>query len=394
MQKRQLIIIVVVVVVLGGSFGLNQFFASQKEAPVQRKVPVAKKYVKTTPVDYDNIQTYINAFGRVQTAQSMDLVPEASGRMFEGNVRLKEGQSFKKGTLLFYLDDKEATLTLKSQKSNFLKDLASILPDLKVDYDGSFQKWSTYFSKIDINKTLPEIPKVSDDKEKTFIATKGIYSSYYNIKSAEERLRKYRFYAPFDGSVINVNVESGAFVNPGSTIATIIRTGAHELKVSVETRDISWVQLGSPATLTSNETQQFWSGEVIRISDVIDQNTQSVNVFIKINPGSKKIYDGQFIEASVPARKVENGMIIPHGALYNSNEVFVVEDTLLVVKEVFVHRKMKESVIISGLEPGENLVIEPLVNAHNNMVVYKMEQKDIDMESAPSEDGETELLSN
>ncbi len=45
------------------------------------------------------------AFGRVQTAQSLDLLSEVSGRMFEGQVRLKEGQNFRKGTLLFYIDD-------------------------------------------------------------------------------------------------------------------------------------------------------------------------------------------------------------------------------------------------------------------------------------------------
>ena len=248
------------------AFGMSFFFAGQKEAPEMKKPPVVKKYVKTVPVSYEDIQTHVMAFGRVQTAQSLDLLSEVSGRMFEGQVRLKEGQNFRKGTLLFYIDDKEATLTLKSQKSNFLRDIAAILPDMKIDHSGNFEAWEAYFASIDINKDLPELPEAKSEKEKTFMATKGIYSTFYTIKSAEERLKKYRYYAPFDGSISEVNMESGAFINPGTKIGTIIKTGSHELKVSVETKDIPWVQLGTPVEIYSEETQQSWAGEVIRMS--------------------------------------------------------------------------------------------------------------------------------
>ncbi len=395
MQKRQYIIIISAVIILGGSIGLNMFFASLKEAPEVRKPPGAKKYVKTAPVIYSDINTHINAYGRVQTAQSLDLISEVAGRMFEGQIRLKEGESFKKGTLLFYIDDKEASLTLKSQKSNFLRDLALILPDLKIDYSDNYDSWQNYFGRIDLNKSLPELPNVKSDKEKTFLATKGIYATYYTIKSAEERLSKYRFYAPFDGSLTKVNIETGSFLNPGVSIGTIIRSGIHELQVAVETKDIPWVQLGTMVEIYSEETQQKWVGEILRISDVIDPNTQSVNVFLSIKPGQQKIYDGQFIQASIPARQVKDGMIIPRNSLYNTNEVFVVEDTLLKVKQVFVHRTMKEDVIISGLKDNEQVVVEPLINAHNNMVVFKQEQNDIELESTNSAvSGESEYKSN
>ncbi|HCX20345.1 MAG: efflux transporter periplasmic adaptor subunit [Flammeovirgaceae bacterium] len=384
MKKRQWIILSVPAGILVFAFVLSQFFASLKEAPEVKKAPVSKKYVETKAVAYNDIKTYISAFGRVETAQSLDLLSEVSGRMFQGNIRLKEGQNFKKGTLLFYVDDTEASLTLKSQKSNFLRDIAAILPDLKIDYNDNFSNWETYFSSIDIEKNLPELPELKSDKEKTFLATKGIYSTYYTIKSAEERLRKHRYYAPFDGSISEVNMESGAFINPGTKIGTIIRTGLHELKVAVETRDIPWVQVGAPAEIYSSETQQKWTGEVARISDFVNQNTQSVDVYLTIDPGKQKIYDGQFLQSAIPASTVTDGMLIPRNVLYNTNEVYVVEDTLLKVKQVFVHRTMEENVVISGLNEGEDLVVEPLVNAHNNMVVFKSEKKDINMELSSS----------
>lgn len=380
MQARKIIIVLSILAILGGSVGVSSFLASQKEPPEEKKAPVSIRYVKTTPVEYTDIETSVVAFGRVETAQSLDLLSEVGGRMHEGNIRLKEGQNFRKGTLLFYIDDEEAALNLKSQKSNFLRDMAAILPDLKIDFADSYDNWQSYFSAVNIDDNLPELPKTSSEKEKTFLATKGIYSNYYSIKSAETRLRKHRYYAPFDGSVSEVAMETGAFVNPGTRIGKIIRAGAHELKVSVETKDITWIQEGAQAQIYSDETQQYWTATVLRISDFINQNTQSVDVFLAIDPGSQRIYDGQFLQAAIPARVVKDGMIMPRSAIYNGSEVFVLEDTLLKVKKIQVVRLQKESAIFTGLNEGDYLVTESLINAHNNMVARKLEEKDIDLE--------------
>lgn len=380
MKSRQFIVVVAAIAIIGGSAALAAVLAGQKSPPEEKKLTVSVRYVETEPVKYKDVATSVVAFGRVETAQSLDLLSEVGGRMYEGNIRLKAGQNFRKGTLLFYIDDDEAALNLKSQKSNFLRDLAAILPDLKVDFGNSYQTWQTYFSNVDIDKSLPELPENNHEKEKTFLATKGIYSSYYSIKSAESRLRKHRYYAPFDGSISEVVMETGAFINPGTRIGKIIRSGAHELKVSVETRDISWIQEGAEVKIYSDETQQYWDGEVLRISDFINQNTQSIDVFLAIQSNGERIYDGQFLQAAIPARVIKDGMIMPRSAIYNRSEVFVLEDTLLKVKKINVVRLEQESAIFTGLEEGEALVVEPLINAHNNMVAKKLEERDIDLE--------------
>lgn len=377
MKKRQFIILGSALAMLLISVSLMKYLASLKEEPETKRPPEIKKYVKTTPVKYEDVPTNIIAFGRVQSAQYLDLLSEVAGRMYEGQVRLKEGARFQKGTLLFYVDDTEASLTLKSQKSNFLRDLAAIMPDLKIDFSSSYPSWERYFNVLDINKELPELPVVQHEKERTFLATKGIFSSYYSIKSAEARLKKYRYYAPFDGSISEVALESGAYISAGTRIGRIIRTGVLELRVAVETRDIAWVQMGTPSEIYSDETQQSWKGEVTRISDFVNQNTQSVDVFVSIDQGRQKIYDGQFLQAAIPARTIKDGMIIPRSVLYNGNEVFVLEDSLLKRKEVTIHRVMENEAIFSGLSEGEELVIEPLINAHNNMKAFKLEEPEV-----------------
>ena len=377
MKKRQFIILGSAAAIIVIFVFVMKFLASLKEEPEVRRPPEIKKYVKTSPVRYGDVPTNIIAFGRVHSAQYLDLLSEVAGRMYEGQIRLKEGSRFQKGTLLFYVDDTEAALTLKSQKSNFLRDLAAIMPDLKIDFSSNYAGWEKYFSSLDIDKELPDLPAIKNEKERTFLATKGIFSSYYSIKSAEVRLKKYRYYAPFDGSISEVSLESGAYINAGTRIGRIIRTGALELRVAVETKDIAWVQPGTISEIYSDETQQSWRGEVTRISDFVNQNTQSVDVFVTIDQGRQKIYDGQFLQAAIPARTIKDGMIIPRSIIYNGNEVFVLEDSLLKRKEVTIHRVMENEAIFSGLKEGEEIVMEPLINAHNNMKAYKLEVPEV-----------------
>lgn len=300
--------------------------------------------------------------------------------MYEGDVQFKEGARFKKGTLLYYIDDTELRLNIQAQRSNFLRDLATILPDLKIDYNEAFDKWSHYFESLRIDKSLPVIPKSASRKEKTFLATKNIYASYYNIKSAEANLRKFRYYATFNGSITTVNLQSGSYVNPGNNIGKVLKSGALEMKVAVETTNIQGIQEDAKVKISSNENQIARTGRVTRIGDVVNPSTQSVDVFITIYPNGNKIYDSQYLQASIPAETIKNGMVIPRGALYNDAEVFVLQDTLLKRKVVTILRINEETAVFNGLTEGEDLVVEPLIGAHNNMKAYKLETKSLPKE--------------
>ena len=69
-------------------------------------------------------------------------------------------------------------------------------------------------------------------------------------------------------------------------------------------------------------------------------------------------------------------MEMPRNALVDNNMVFTVLDTVLTVQEIEVHKINAQSIVFNGLEEGTDLVIEPLINASNNMTVYKLGQKD------------------
>jgi len=364
--------------IVGGGFKLMGFLASQKEAPPERPKPEVVNYVKAIEFKPTDIETEVEAYGRISSSQQLNLTAEVGGRLLAGSIPFKEGRNFTRGQLLCKIHDTEQRLSLQARKSTFLNLLASILPDLRIDFPDTYIAWQAYFDAIELDKDLPDLPKMETSKEKTFLATKNILGEFYSIKSIEENLKKYNVYAPYTGSISQVNVEVGSIVNPGTQIGSIIRTDQLELSMPVELRDITFVELGKRVKV-EDQTGKTWRGEVVRIADLVDPSTQSVNVFINVEkPGRGEIYDGLYLKAQIPGKVVKNAMSILRSIIRNKDEVFVVEGGVLKTKKITIQKVSGENAIISGLNAGDLLVTDAPANASNNMKVTIAEQGALD----------------
>lgn len=370
MKKIIIASLALIAFLLVGILGFR-YLAAQKEAPPKRKPEAVRKFVQTREVAYRDISTDIVSFGRVQSAQPLEVITEVAGRIRAG-VPLKEGQRFRKGQLLFKIDDTEARLTLKAQKSSFLRDIAMILPDFKVDFAESYPTWERYFKAIDVEKPLPELPTYRSSKEKTFLAVKNILTNYYNIRQREENLKKYKVVAPFSGTIAEVMLQDGSFVNSGSRVAKLRKTSALELQLPIETNNIRWISKGTKVNVSTEDGRQQWVGRIIRIGELVSEATQSLNIFIRLS-GSERLYEGMYLKAVIPGSTITSAMEVPRNILNNGNEVFVIEDdSVLRVKEVEVKKINAETAVIAGLEAGSSLVVEPLAAAYNGMTLFRL----------------------
>jgi hypothetical protein len=87
-------------------------------------------------------------------------------------------------------------------------------------------------------------------------------------------------------------------------------------------------------------------------------------------PGENKVYDGLYLKAAIPGQTIPNAMEIDRSSVYNGSQVYTVEnDSILKVQEINIQRLNTKTVVFNGLEEGDELVIEPLINAFNNMIV-------------------------
>ncbi|MFV0589782.1 MAG: efflux RND transporter periplasmic adaptor subunit [Draconibacterium sp.] len=363
-------IVVALIILLGGSAALSELFVSMKPEPPTKPGQDLKRFVKAEAVEYTDVVSPLTREGRAVSGSEVVLVAEAAGKIEPGTVRLRKGTKFQQGQLLAEIYKDEVELALKARKSSFLTTMISLLPDLKVDFPEALETYESFFRQIDLNRGLPEFPEVNNEKLKIFLASRGVYSEYFGIKQDEKKLERHSLYAPFDGTFSQVNYEVGAYVNTGAQIAKMIRTDNIEIEVPVPNGQSKWIKVGDKVGVHEKDGSDVLSGTVIRISNFIDENTQSRSIFVQVvsAPGHE-LLPGEYKKVSFPGQEIKGAMGIPRNAVFNSNEVYVVIDGKLKKREINVIKTNETTLIFNGLKEGARLVVQPLINVKENTPV-------------------------
>ncbi|MEO1448557.1 MAG: efflux RND transporter periplasmic adaptor subunit [Bacteroidota bacterium] len=351
-------------------YGLMEWLGNRERPVRQMSFREATKAVQVAPVAYESREISLSGLGKVVAERAINLASEVQGQIQAGAVPLKRGTRFSRGQVLFRIDNTEARLALYAQKSDFMRQVAAILPELKLDYPDALDAWEAYFGQLDVEKSLPELPTTHTPQEKVFLSTRNIYNLFYSIQSAEARLAKYIVRAPFSGSYVDVVQEVGAAVNAGNQVARIARSQRMELEVPFRSSDLAYVRKGMEVEVIAEGGTPKWKGRLNRIGSALDPNTQAINLYVSFDPGNTAVFEGQYLRAEMPGRRVRDVMEIPRNAVFNRNQIFVVQDSSrLSVAKIEVEKVMEEKLLFSGLEKGALIVTEPLLNAYENMPV-------------------------
>ena len=374
---RRIVIIFTLIFIIGLAYGLMRFLIAQKEDPAMRPPMEAKRYVKADTVKYQTVISPVSAPGRVSSISEIDVVAEAAGKIIEGEVPLKRGELFKRGTVLFTIYPDEAVLALQARKSQFLNSLANLLPDIAIDFPQHGDLFNEFFNSIDLEKQLPPFPETNDEKLRIFLASRNILSEYYTIQKDELQLSRHTVIAPFDGTYDMVYMEAGAYTNSGGRVAHAIRTDLLELEVPLERFDADWVKIGDLVTIRSDREDFTWTGEVIRKSQFVDPNTQSQIIFVRVKNHQRiPLLVGEYPRAEFPGHPVDNTMEVPRNVSFNTNEVFIIVDGRLQKRTINIVKENETTLLFDGLEEGAVLVMQPLINVQEGTQVIIQGQGD------------------
>jgi len=220
-----------------------------------------------------------------------------------------------------------------------------------------------YLNKIQPTSSLPELPAMSSGKERMFMTSRNIISEYFNIKSLEERYKKYSYTAPWSGTVVEVFSEPGSIINPGVRIARIAKVGDFEVKVPISLGQLDLFKEKGVATFTDSKNEQVGTGKIVRISDVINQKTQSVDVYYSIKSSQNvRIFNGSFVNAQINQMATIESMAIPRMAV-KDNKVLVLENFQLKSRMIEIVNTKPDTVFVQGLKNGETVVLEQIQTA-------------------------------
>lgn len=347
-----------------------QYLVNQKEAPPKREVAKRIKSVKTVRVYNEAIQTELDVQGQLQAYNKISLFSEVGGTVQETGSPFKEGVYFKKGAVMLRIDDAEARLNLQAQKATLMNAIATMMPDMKIDYPDNFPAWESYLAEFSVDDAIKTLPESSSQREKLFVAGRNLYTQFYNIKSSEERLSKYVLYAPFSGVLTSTAINKGALVRAGQQLGELMATNYFELVATVPLSRLDFLKPGGTVQLFSEDTDGRWTGKVKRISDQIDPGSQTVDVFIGVS--GPNLREGMYLRGAAEATTIEQAVEIDRDLLVDDREVFAVaNDTLLRLMPVTIEKYNRETVIVSGLPDGTELLTSTLAGAYDGMRVNR-----------------------
>jgi membrane fusion protein (multidrug efflux system) len=363
---RKVIGVVLGVGLLFLAFYISKSLIASNTRP-NKEIPQVIKTVFTAPVINGEVPIMVNSNGNLVASRKIELFSEVQGILQESKRSFKAGQAFKKGDVLMRIDNREFYSSLLAQRSALYDRIAAIMPDLKFDYPEAFERWDAYLKAYDLKHNVRELPAPKTDKEQYFISGKEIITTYYNIKNLEERLGKYLITAPFDGMLTESLVNAGTLIRSGQKLGEFVSMSDFELEVDVNSEYIDVMKVGKQVRLTDLSSSQEWIGTVKRVNGRLNQETQTVKVFIGVK--GQGLIEGMFLQANIAAEAESNAVEIARNLLINEKQLFVVENNELVVKEIFPVHYTETTAIITGLKNGEQIIIRPVAGGYPGMPV-------------------------
>ena len=369
MKKRKIIIIAGVLLVAAAIFvtqwlaGRNQEDSSQQESPSQTSATV----VSTRQVNVQDVQSYVDITGRLEPEDKIDIYAEVGGVLLPTNPAFKVGNRFGKGTSLVRINDSEARQNLRAQKSNFITTLASVVPDLKIDFPNAYQTWENYLLSFSVDEPVPPLPEPASEQLRLFLGARNVYTQYYTLHQLEEQLDKYRIYAPFTGTLTEASINQGTLIRQGQKLGEFIKDDVYEMEAAVRPEELAFIAVGDEVALSSVPSDSSWQGTIARINERVEPNSQTVKVFVRVDGDALKA--GMYLEGRVKGRLYEDAFEIPRDVLVNENKVFIVQDSTAELLTVETLKTSDEIAIVRGLEDGMTLITEDNTEAFSGTKV-------------------------
>ena len=366
MVRKIIITFLSAAIVVGSVLAAKKIADSKK--PPKKKVEKTVTTVFTSKVENGEIQVQLPVTGSLKAKNRVDLFSEVQGVMLPDGGKFKAGTSFSSGQSLVSIKADDFKASLMSQRSNLQNLVTAALADLRLDYPASFDNWNNYLSSLDVNKSIPALPEPASDKERMFITGRNIYTTYYNIKNAEIILAKYNLSAPFNGILTNAMVTPGTVIRPGQKLGEFIDPSVYELEAPISSSMIDYLKVGQEVQVKATDnSERSWKGTVTRINRLIDPKSQSISAFIQVSGAG--LEEGMFLEASIDAAKLNDAYEIPRSVIFNEDQVFLAEDSILVQQTVDPIHFNEKTVIVRGLENGTHVLSKMPPGAYPGMKI-------------------------
>jgi len=344
-MKKAIISIIVIALAVGGIAYVLQNNKAESKAitsiVAQENASVAV-YVDT--VSYQNLRLGYHVNGVFAPKQEVKISAETSGRVTK--VLVDEGDFVRPGQVLAIIESDRQQVDVANAKAVFQNAKAEL------------KRFKSAYATGGVTKQKLDQVELQLDNAKSNLESAKIAATDVNIR------------ASFAGIVNTRNVESGAYVSPGSELFDIVDVSSLKLKVDVDEKNIGGVSLGQQVeVLASALPNENWSGKVTFIAPKANGNL-SFPVELEIQNKDKTLRAGMYGTAYFGRKDSSKTLVIPRDAFVgsiSSNTVFVAKEGKAYSTKVIPGRVSGKYVeVISGLNDSDVVITAGQINLENN----------------------------
>ncbi len=368
---RKTVITILSLAIIAAAYFIYQDISEKENAPRPKKslkiTQVYTELVKNGPMPIS-----LRTSGTLRAKNRMEIYAEVSGKFESSAHSFKPGVYYAEGETLVSIDSEQQKLNLRAQRSNLYNQLVQMLPDLRFDFTESVGQWEAYIDAFDIDQDLRSLPEPVNTKEKLFVASRNVTTTFYNIKNLEEQLRRHVIRAPYNGILIESMIEPGTAINIGQQLGTFINPYRYELEIAINTSYNDFLKVGKSVQLHDVNRTKSWSGKVGRINSTVDPSSQTIPVFVDVKGSDLK--EGMYLEADLSGKEEQNVYEINRKLLVGDDGLFIVKDTLLDLVQIEPIHFKDETVLVRGLAEGTKLLSYNIPGAHVGMIVEEISE--------------------
>ena len=261
-------------------------------------------------VTQGSVSTSIKATGKVVSRRKVALTPYYAGLVAKINV--KDGDSVKKGDVLFRLDDRDVTSNLKRAQAKLIS-----VQELVAQTGKTLERLQNALDSGAVSRKMVED---AEAEWKAAAADQGVVEE--DLKVAKLALERVELVAPFDGVVSGLSAQLGQWLTPPEPGLTLIDVSQREIEFSVSGAEANHLRSGAPVAIFSEASpDKKIDGEVVRVDDngKGDAQKNRISAFAKLKGDAPKMSLGQSVTVEVQASSDDKSMKIPVGALIMRN---------------------------------------------------------------------------
>lgn len=336
-------------------------------------------------------QIQITGSGTITAREEIVITPQASGLVTKMHPKFQNGGFFKKGEMLFEIEEVDYKLAMENAKAVLAKaefELVTIEGKAKV----ARMEWDRLHHADgekpgDLLLYKPQLRNA----EAVLAAAKA------NVKQAALNLARTKIYAPFNCFVRSEQVDVGQFVRSGNGVATISGTDAVEIIVPVRLEDLQWLKIphgddnkpGSDVTvsLTVGDHLVSRQGTLVRKLAEVDPKGRMARVVVSVQDPFNLQNDnnlqfplslGLFVNVVFDGRVLEKTIVIPRSILRDNGNVWLMDDNnMLRMQKITLSRQDRmETIITHGLREGDLIVKTNLTGAADGMKLRSIDQEE------------------